>query len=105
MADPITVRLSEELAVQLRKLATFDRVTLADEIREAIKLLVDARKSDPNYRSRVEAALEEAKEALQALDSPHDIVAALGDPLDERRSEAEVQLDREPAAVAGAASL
>jgi len=80
MAEPITVRLSEDVAVQLRSLATFDRVTLAEEIREAIILLLQARQNDPSYRERVQAAFEEARRQLQALDGTQAIVGALGDP-------------------------
>jgi predicted transcriptional regulator len=83
MAEPITVRLNDELALQLRSLATFDRVTLADEIREAIALLVEARKTDPAYLDRVKAAFEEARQALVALEGTEQIVAALGAPFAE----------------------
>jgi Arc/MetJ-type ribon-helix-helix transcriptional regulator len=92
MGEPITVRLGDALAVQLRSLATFDRVSLADEIREAVGLLIEARQGDAAYRERVRAAFEEARQALVALDDTDGIIAALGDPLEERHTAAESAL-------------
>ena|ERR1700736_360332 len=86
MSDPITVRLTPDLAVQLRSLATFDRVTLAAEIREAIRLLVDARHNDPTYRKRVETTFHEARHALEALDGTSQILEELGEPFEEAGS-------------------
>jgi hypothetical protein len=96
MTDPITVRLNPELTVQLRSLATFDRVTLADEIREAIGLLLRARQTDPEYRVRVHTAFVEAQQALLALEGTGDIVDALGDPFRASDSDDQAQVAAEP---------
>jgi hypothetical protein len=80
MAEPITVRLTDEATIQLKTLATFDRLTLADEIREAIGLLLEARKNDPKYRERVRAAFDEARRELAALEGTEAILNALGNP-------------------------
>lgn len=79
MAKPITVRLTEDVEVELRSLATFDGVTLADEIREGLEMLLAARRADPAYRERVRIAFEKARSTLQALEGTDEILAALGD--------------------------
>lgn len=63
----ITVRLSDDVAVQLETLARFDGVAMATEIREGIELLLAAKKSDPEFRDRVRAVLEDAQSLLSEI--------------------------------------
>jgi hypothetical protein len=74
----ISVRLTDDIVVQLETLARFDGVAIAEEIREAIRLLVAAKKEDPEFRERVRTVIEEAKRLLAEVGE--DVVAdALGE--------------------------
>lgn len=60
-----SVRLSNEEMEHLETLARFDGVAVAQEIREAVKLLIEARKQDPAFRERVKATLAKGKLLLE----------------------------------------
>ena len=63
----ISVRLTDDVVVQLETLARFDGVALAEEIREGIGLLLAARKADPEFHDRVRTVLEDAKTLLNEI--------------------------------------
>ena len=73
----ISVRLSDDVVVQLETLARFDGVAVAEEIREGIALLLAAKKQDPEFRERVQTVLEDAKRLLAEIGS-EDVAEALG---------------------------
>jgi hypothetical protein len=63
-----TVRLPADTARELEDLASFDGVAVAQEIREAIDLLIKERRNDPAFRDRVNAAVARSREMLERLD-------------------------------------
>jgi predicted DNA-binding protein len=75
-----TVRLPSSIAAELEDVASFDGVAVAQEIREAIELLIRERKSDPAFRARVHATVSRSRRMLEQLDGG----AALSDALDGR---------------------
>ncbi len=75
----ISVRLTDDVVVQLETLARFDGVALAEEIREGIGLLLAARKADPEFHDRVRTVLEDAKTLLNEI-GEEDVAEALGEP-------------------------
>jgi hypothetical protein len=75
--NPVTVRLTDQLQIELETLAKFDGLTLAEEIRAGIELLLEQREHDPEFRQRVVSSLERTKLLLERLDAA-DIVEALG---------------------------
>lgn len=82
MQRVMSVRLPDEDMKDLETLAQFDGVAVAKEIREAVRLLVEQRRSDPAFRARVNAALEKTR-ALLNQEEAADIAVELqplGDP-------------------------
>jgi hypothetical protein len=69
----ISVRMSAEQADELRLLAHFDGRAVADEIRDAVKLLMEKRRKDPDFRKRVEDIVMRGQKLLS--DSGHAAVA------------------------------
>jgi len=63
-----TVRLPAEQAAELEDLASFDGVAVAQEIREAIDLLIAERRNDPAFRERVNAFAERSARMLERLE-------------------------------------
>jgi predicted DNA-binding protein len=63
-----SVRLSAEQAAELEDLASFDGVAVAQEIREAIDLLITERRNDPAFRERVSAFAERSARMLERLE-------------------------------------
>jgi hypothetical protein len=60
----ISVRMTEEQAEELRLLAHFDGRAIAEEIRDAVGLLVQTRRADPKFRRRVEEIMEYGQRML-----------------------------------------
>ena len=81
MAKVITVRIPEDQVEKLETLATFDGVAMAEEIREAIELLLKTKSQDPAYIQNVRNAYQNARKTLEQLEGGVDIISALGDPL------------------------
>lgn len=69
MPHAMTVRMSEGEMQQLETLAQFDGVAVAQEIREAVRLLVAERRQDPAFRARVNDALRRTQELLAEQDA------------------------------------
>jgi hypothetical protein len=63
-----SVRLSAEQAAELEDLASFDGVAVAQEIREAIDLLITERRNDPAFKERVSAFAERSARMLERLE-------------------------------------
>jgi hypothetical protein len=78
MSKMVTVRLPDGQVIELEELATFDGVSLAEEIREAVKLLVRQRSNDPEFVQRVRAKYEQAARKLEELEGAKKVREALG---------------------------
>jgi hypothetical protein len=81
MSRVFTVRLHDDQVAELTSLATFDNVAIAEEIREAIVLLLKSRSKDPNFIRRVKGVYENAKQVLAGLERGQELIDALGDPI------------------------
>lgn len=73
----VTFRLSEDQVAALETVATFDGVALAEEIREGIELLLEARRRDPEFRQRVQDSIEKAQHILGDVEGGHEVLEAL----------------------------
>ncbi len=82
----ITFRLSQEQVDALETVATFDGVALAEELREGVELLLEARRGDPEFRQRVHDSLQKAEMILGKVEGGDSILAAL-----QLRTELEVE--------------
>jgi hypothetical protein len=82
MGKVFTVRLSDEQVAELTKLSTFDGVAIAEEIREAISMLLKSRPRDPEFVRRVREHYENAGTVLAKLERGHEVIDALGNPLE-----------------------
>lgn len=65
----LTVRLGQEQAETLRKVAEIDKVPINQAIREAIDTHIDGRRADPHFRERLDAILEHDRRILERLRS------------------------------------
>lgn len=79
MAKTLSVRLTEQRAAEIEALAQFDGVAVAEEIREAVQMLIAARRTDPGFRKRVEETMKRARRMLAEID---DDTAAVSDALE-----------------------
>jgi hypothetical protein len=93
----ITFRLSQEQVDALETVATFDGVALAEELREGVELLLEARRGDPEFRRRVRDSLKKAESILSGVDGGDSILAAL-------RPRAELEVEDVVPAAAGSVS-
>lgn len=73
----LTVRLPEEQVVALETVASFDGVALAEELREGVKLLLAARRNDPEFHARVQQAFENARQMLEGVEGADAVIEAL----------------------------
>lgn len=80
MDKTFSVRLPNEQVAELSALATFDGVAIAEEIREAITLLLKAKAQDPAFVQRVRDTYNNAGKMLARLERGQDLIDALGDP-------------------------
>src|SRR4028118_2053377 len=60
----VTFRLPQEQVAELETIARFDGVALAEELREGVELLLEARRNDPEFLIRVQESLEKAASIL-----------------------------------------
>jgi hypothetical protein len=63
----LTVRLAPEQAETLKKVAQIDNVPVNQAIREAIDSHIDLRRTDPEFRERLEAILDHDRRVLERL--------------------------------------
>ena len=73
----VTFRLSDEQVDALETVATFDGVALAEELREGVELLLEARRNDPEFRQRVRESLEKAQHILGDVEGGEEVLDAL----------------------------
>lgn len=62
-----TLRLPVDQAEALEAIAGIDEVSINEEIRRAIAAHIEARRSDPDFRRRLEASIERNREILERL--------------------------------------
>jgi hypothetical protein len=63
----LTVRLGQEQAETLKKVAEIDQVPINQAIREAIDTHIAGRRLDPGFRERLDAILEHDRRILERL--------------------------------------
>ena len=62
-----TLRLQSDQAEALEAIAGVDGVSVNEEIERAIAAHIEARRSDPGFRQRLQASLERNREILERL--------------------------------------
>ena len=62
-----TLRLPAEQAETLEAIAGIDEVSINEEIRRAIDAHIEARRTDPEFHSRLQASIERNREILERL--------------------------------------
>jgi len=62
-----TLRLQSDQAEALEAIAGVDGVSVNEEIERAITAHIEARRSDPGFRQRLQASLERNREILERL--------------------------------------
>jgi hypothetical protein len=73
----VTFRLPEEQAAVLETVARFDGVALAEELRDAVDLLLAARRNDPDFVARVQDSLEQVRGILDGVEGGEAVLKAL----------------------------
>jgi predicted transcriptional regulator len=63
----MSIRLPGDLAGELEAVASVDDKPIAQEIRDAIKAYLAARRADPEFQKRLRASLERNREILDRL--------------------------------------
>lgn len=63
----MTLRFDDALADELEAVADADGVTVSEAIRAAITAHIEARRQDPDFRGRVEAAMQKYSTILDRL--------------------------------------
>lgn len=79
MGKMVSVRMPESELTDLKTVAEFDGKAVAEEIREAVKLLVEARREDPAFLERVRAVMDRGRTLLRKADLSGEVAAALPD--------------------------
>ncbi|MHB8295891.1 MAG: ribbon-helix-helix protein, CopG family [Acidimicrobiales bacterium] len=67
MAKNFTVRLPDDEATDVEALARAEGLSLNETVRRALVEAVEARRADPEFKSRVQRIIEEDRELLQRL--------------------------------------
>jgi hypothetical protein len=62
-----TLRLPAEQAEAFEAIVSVDRVSVNEEIQRAVATHIEARRSDPDFRRRLQASLERNREILERL--------------------------------------
>jgi hypothetical protein len=62
-----TLRLPADQAEALEAIAGVDGVSVNEEIQRAIATHIEARRSDPDFRQRLQASMERNREILERL--------------------------------------
>ncbi len=66
-AKTMSLRLDEEQSRQLDAVAMACETTVSEVVRDAISERIDKLRNDPNFKARLERAVERNKEALDLL--------------------------------------
>ena len=64
---PVTVRLSEQQVTHLMGLAIIDDTNLAEQLRQAVAVYIEQRRSAPDFAEQVEAARTRQDKTLESL--------------------------------------
>jgi ribosomal protein S3AE len=67
MAKKFTVRLPDDEATNVEALARAEGLSLNETVRRALVEAVEARRADPEFKSRVQRIIEEDRELLERL--------------------------------------
>lgn len=67
MVKNFTVRLPDEEAADVEALARAEGLSLNETVRRALVEAVEARRGDPDFRSRVQRIIDEDRELLERL--------------------------------------
>ncbi len=67
MSKAMTVRLDDDQAEELEKVAEIDGIAVAEAVREAIAAHVKTRSSDPEFRKRIRASIKKHQAILDRL--------------------------------------
>lgn len=86
----VSVRLPEEQFADLATIAKFDGVALAELMRAGVDLLLEERRSDPEFRKRVEQAYAEAQRLLADVPGAGDVLDVLSRPLTEHPTKTDI---------------
>lgn len=62
-----TVRMPEDEAAELERVAQVDGTSVAEEIRQAVKARIEERRSDPDFQERLRDLIEENQKILEKL--------------------------------------
>ncbi len=63
----LTVRLDQQLAADAEALARADGKSLNETVKQALRELVERRRSDPEFKARLRRIIEEDRELLERL--------------------------------------
>lgn len=67
MGKAMTVRLDDDQAEELEKIAEIDGVSVAEAVRDAIAQHVKNRSADPEFRKRIRASIKKHQAILDRL--------------------------------------
>ncbi len=67
MTRNLTVRLDQQLAADAEALARADGKSLNETVKQALRELVERRRSDPEFKARLRRIIEEDRELLERL--------------------------------------
>ncbi|MHB1533490.1 MAG: ribbon-helix-helix protein, CopG family [Acidimicrobiales bacterium] len=67
MAKNFTLRLPDDEATNVEALARAEGLSLNETVRRALVEAVEARRADPEFKSRVQRIIEEDRELLERL--------------------------------------
>lgn len=62
-----TVRLPEDKAEELERVAKIDNTSVAEQIREAISELIEKRRQDPEFQNNLKRLIKEDQKILDRL--------------------------------------
>lgn|GEM_PF-5046295 len=97
----VTVRIPVDQLGALETIASFDGVALAEELREAVQLLLEARRDDPAFHARVLASFEQARKILESVDGGQAVADALRPAADAAAAASQELQSGEPAEMVG----
>lgn len=63
----LSLRIDDEQARALDAVATTDKTSVSEIIRDAIADRIEKRRSDKDFQARLRTAIEESREALELL--------------------------------------
>jgi hypothetical protein len=67
MPKAMTVRLTDEQAMDLEAIAQIEGIPVAEAVRQAVATQIEARRKDKAFQARLRASLERNRKVLQRL--------------------------------------